>query len=321
MAPPQYTYGNQTNTFTTYSTTITQQPIFVNNTDINDANSNSIIFEFTAINVSNTYLTLPLFENTSIAGFPNVSAIATYPVPASKLNKLFYLDGFDLSNNTIIPDKFGINTDYVFDLSYSNASVTAGQINNTTGIPPTLQSDYVNYLAFAITGGYNLADIFSNEIELLQGVRNMDVSFNTTITNSIHTINATFGIETSYGSPAAKTVVIDGNNIFFDTSANNSSYIQGCKSLVDGLLSITNTSRGMRFLNDIAQQSADTIVNPINVSQTDTLESFYYVQFHKGDVLSLLLNYVPYNGDGQSIIGSNLVYTRPYKILLNCVSE
>jgi hypothetical protein len=312
----EFTYGSDTTTFTSYSNTTSQQLVFYNNTELNNESSNSIIFEFTAINVSTTYLTLPLFENVTVTGFPDVSAVAVYPIAASKLNKLFYLDGFDLSNNTVIPEKFGINTDYIFDFSYSNASVTVGQINNTTGTAPTLQSDYVNYLAFAITGGYNLADIFSNEIELLQGVRNMDVSFNSRITTSINNVHVT-NISTS----AAKIISIDGNKIFFDTSDNNSTYIQGCKSLIEGLLSITNTPRGNTFLDDIAEQSADTTVNVINVNQTETLESFYYVKFHTGDVVSLLLNYVPYNGNGKSIIGDNLVYTRPYKILLKCVSE
>jgi hypothetical protein len=289
-------------TYSAYSTSPTQQQSFYT-TDLN-----SIIFEFTAINVSNRLLTVPTFETTPSFGFNNVSAIAAIPIQASALNNLFYFEGYSYGNNTtsIIPVMYGINTSYKFNVSYSNASLTYGAIN-TFG-PPPLKSDYVNYLAYAITGGYNLANIFSNEDLLLQGVSNMDISFNNTINNSISDINKNFSTLTS------KILDISNASIFFDNDTNNSIYIKGCKSLLDGLLSIASTTRGDQFLTDIENQNLE----PINANSTSSPTSYYYIKFRPGDIVSVVLNYVPYNGNASSIIGDNLVYTRSYKIMLKC---
>jgi hypothetical protein len=291
-----------TTTYSIYSTTPTQQQSFYRN------DLDGIIFEFTAINVSNQFSNLPRFENIPIDGFANVSAIAAIPIEATKLSNLFYFEGQNYGNNTtIIPVMYGINTSYKFNVSYSNASLTYGAIN-TLGQPP-VKSDYVNYLAYAITGGYNLANIFSNEGELIQGVTNMDISFNNTINESVSNISKNFSTLTS------KIININNASIFFDTAANNSIYIQGCKLLLDGLLSIPNTVRGENFFTNIEAQTGE----PINVNASSNLTSYYYIKFFPGDVVSIVLKYIPYNGNASSIIGDNLVYTRSYKILLKCV--
>lgn len=291
-----------TTTYSSYSTTPTQQQSFYRN------DLDGIIFEFTAINVSNQFLNLPTFENIPIDGFTNVSAIASIPIEATKLSNLFYFEGQNYGNNTtIIPVNYGINTSYKFNVSYSNASLTYGAIN-TLGQPP-VKSDYVNYLAYAITGGYNLANIFSNEDILIQGVTNMDTSFNNTINDSVSSINTNFSTLTS------KIINITNTSVFFDTAANNSIYIQGCKLLLDGLLSIPNTVRGEKFFTNIEAQTGELI----NVNASSTSTSYYYIKFFPGDVVSIVLKYIPYNGNASSIIGDNLVYTRSYKILLKCV--
>jgi hypothetical protein len=291
-----------TTTYSSYSTTPTQQQSFYRN------DLDGIIFEFTAINVSNQFLNLPTFENTPTFGFTNVSAIASIPIDATKLSNLFYFQGQDYGNSTtIIPVMYGINMSYKFNVSYSNASLTYGAIN-TLGQPP-IKTDYVNYLAYAITGGYNLANIFSNEDVLIQGVTNMDTSFNNTINDSVSSINKNFSTITS------KILNITNTSVFFDTAANNSIYIQGCKLLLDGLLSIPNTVRGEKFFTNIEAQN----VEPINVNASSTLTSYYYIKFFPGDVVSIVLKYIPYNGNASSIIGDNLVYSRTYKILLKCI--
>ena len=299
-------------TYSYYATTPTTQDAFSYD------NSNCIIFEFTAVNIVDRFSTLPLFETFQIPGFPNVSAIALHKIPSEKLNKLFYFEGNFLNTGTITPLYYGINTSYRFDYSYSNASLTYGAINNNT--IPIVKADYVNYLAFAITGGYNLADIFDNQQGLLNEVVSMDGRFNNIINTTLSNMSVSSTIP-------GITKIIDVNNgsVFFDTEpgevgntgfnvARNSSYIDSCRTLVNGLLSITNTARGMRFLDDIKLQNTSLI----NENASDNLTSYYYVQFHPGDILSLVLNYVPYSGNGQPIIGSNPVYTRPYKIMLLC---
>ena len=289
-------------TYSAYSTSPTQQQSFYTN------DLDGIIFEFTAINVSNRFAALPAFQNTPIVGFENVSAIATISVSANKLDRLFYFEGYGYGNDTtsVIPVMYGINTSYKFDLSYSNASLTYGAIN-TTGFPP-LKSDYVNYLAYAITGGYNLASIFSNEALLIDEVSNMNTSFNNKINESLSNMSKDFSRTTS------KIIDINNASVFFDNVENNSIYIQGCKRLLDGLLSVPDSVRGEKFFTNIESQTGE----PINANASSTLSSYYYIKFFPGDILSIVLKYVPYNGNASSIIGDNLVYTRSYKILLKC---
>ncbi len=291
-------------TYSTYSTSPTPQQSFYSN------DLNGIIFEFTAINVSNRFAALPSFEDNNVIGFTNVSAIATIPVSASSLDRLFYFEGYGYGSDTtsIIPVMYGINTSYKFNLPYSDASLTYGAIN-AAEFPP-LKSDYVNYLAYAITGGYNLASIFSNEADLIQEVTNMNTSFNNKINESLSNISKDFTTATS------KIVNINNASIFFDNVESESIYIKGCKRLLDGLLSIPDTIRGDNFFTNLESQTGE----PINANASSTLSSYYYIKFYPGDILSVVLNYVPYNGNATSItgLGNNLVYTRSYKILLKC---
>lgn len=281
----------------------------------NDASG--IIFEFTAINVSNKFDVLPTFEKATLTnGFGAVNAVARIDIAAESLSNLFYFQGYNLSTSTTpLPVYYGINKNYTFNQTYSNASVLTGYIDASPANAPKLKQDYVNYLAYAITGGYSLATIFANETELMAGVQTLDASFNTNINASISTV-------TNYGyTNFSKTITIgDTTPVFFDTSDNSSPLIQGCKVLVDGLLSIAGTTRGQTFLSDI--QAQDNI-SP-NDNSSSSLVSYYNVSFHRGDILSVLLNYQPYNstnGESTAIpnLGTNTVSTRSYKIMFYAV--
>jgi len=277
--------------------------------------TNSIIFEFTAMNVSHKFSTLPSFEKAVLTkGFGNVDAVARIDVPAENLSRLFYFQGFNLSTNVgPLPVYYGINTDYKFNQPFSNASVLTGYIDASPSNAPFLKQDYVNYLSYAITGGYSLATIFANETELMQGVANLDASFNNNMNTSI------LGVTTP-GTNVSKIVTINTSKIFFDTSDNYSPLIQGCKVLVDGLLSIAGTTRGQQFLSDI--QAQDNVVP--NDNSSSTLVSFYNISFRRGDIMSVLLNYQPYgsaNGNSTAItgLGTNLVSNRAYKIMFYAI--
>ena len=144
--------------------------------------SQNIIFEFVPFDISTNYTVIPTFEGITDVGLTNVSAITEIDVAASSLNKLFYFESFTDVDNTIVPVKYGINTDYKFNLAYSNSNMMQGSINTNAKV---LSADYVNYLAYAITGGYSTADIFHNETELINGVTTLDASFNDTINYNI----------------------------------------------------------------------------------------------------------------------------------------
>jgi hypothetical protein len=146
---------------------------------------------------------------------------------------------------TIInPSKYGINTNYKMNVSYSNAQIIYGAIDPSDNL---VKKDYVNYLAYAITGGYNFRNIFKNDSVLISKVINMDNSFNQIINNSISTVQNNSNVNPTI-------ININNSSIYLDVSSNQSPYVQSCKKLVDGLLSISNTSRGTRFSNDISEQ-------------------------------------------------------------------
>jgi hypothetical protein len=130
----------------------------------------------------------------------------------------------------------------------------------------------------------------------------MDTSFNSIINNGISSV--------SQGFP---TTIVGGANIFYAPPTSTSPYIQGCASLVNGLFSSIGSSnelvaeRGRKFLSDLIGQD-----------QPAGILSNFKVVFHPGDILSILINFTPYNGDGNPIIGSNPVYKRSYKVMLIC---
>jgi hypothetical protein len=290
----------------TYLTSPNQGAVFYTTNNVSN-----IIFEFTAFNISSNFSIVPSFDIVAnMSGLSNVSAVAQINISASSINNLFYFETYPYINTQtgLIPLKFGINTNFSFNLSYSNSSITYGLINTNASY---LYADYVNYLAYAITGGYNTADIFQNEDELINGVTKMDVSFNNTINYNISNVsNLTSQVDSS-------VVNINGDNVFFDNGSTTNPYILSCQYLLDGLLEINSGERGKQFLSDIAGQ------NLLGTNVPSSTTGYYYIPFHKGDILSLRLSYVPFTdtGSGVTIIGNNPIYTRSYKIVLNCTSD
>jgi hypothetical protein len=251
--------------------------------------NSGIIFEFTSAIVSNNYVTQPIYEPTNNIGFSDVSAIATIDILPSILNNLFYFQTTGPNLDTVL--KYGINTQFNFALEYSDALVTCGNINSDNQI----KNDYVNYLSYAITNlTLNPSTLFSNYNALIQGVQNMDSSFNQLLNNNFNLQNLQSGI-----------VSFNNLNILLQNNTLNT-FATSTKQLIDGMKYIASSDRKNSFLNDIANQSNN--------------QNIYWVPFHTGDKLSIVIKYVPPNGNGNSIIGTNPVYTRSYKIVLNCLS-
>lgn len=248
---------------------------------------NGIIFEFTAGQSEETFLvTNPdlcfniVSNNFNNNGFSDVSAIAIIDINPSLLNNLFY---FKLNNtldiNNISIDKYGINTDYSFNINYSNSIVTYGNINPSSGIK-RVNYDYVSYIAYTLVGISNI-NIFSNKNELLQGVVNMDNSFNNIINNNLLMSN------------------IGNKYLLLDYSNNRlNPYVISTKQLLDGILYIANNTRKQYFLDDLVLQS------------NNNLDNIYWVPFHSGDKMSVVIKY---NKSG--------INTRSYKIVLNCITN
>jgi hypothetical protein len=248
---------------------------------------NGIIFEFTAGQSEETFLvTNPdicfniVSNNFNNNGFSDVSAIAIIDINPSLLNNLFY---FKLNNtldiNNISIDKYGINTDYSFNINYSNSIVTYGNINPSFGIK-RVNYDYISYIAYTLAGISNI-NIFSNKNELLQGVVNMDNSFNNIINNNLLMSN------------------IGNKYLLLDYSNNRlNPYVISTKQLLDGILYIANNNRKQIFFDDLVLQSSNN------------LDNIYWVPFHSGEKMSVVIKY---NKSG--------INTRSYKIVLNCITN
>jgi hypothetical protein len=239
-----------------------------------------IVFEFTAAQASQTYTGVPIEDN---LGFNDVSAIAVYNIASSVLNKLFYFQLSGALNTSTISSqiiKYGINTTYLFDVIYSESLLTATNF----GLNRPITLDYITYLAYSLSGTTN-TNIFSNKGQLIQAVKNMDSSFNNIINQNI----ALCGINNS--------------NPFLSSDLTNP-FVHSSKQLVTGMINIAATPRKEVFLNDLTSQSATQ-----TISQT---QNIYWVPFHKGDILSVLINYLS---------NSSNIQARSYKILLKCESN
>lgn len=281
--------------------------------------NNGIIFEFTAVNINASLQVYPLFETLTTVGFTNVSAVSQIDISSSRLSKLFFFEG---TNDVATALRYGINTGFNFNFSYSSSIIKSGSIN--TNGSQKLDNDYVRYLANAITGGYNLADIFSNETLLISGVDSMDTSFNNILNNSL--VDLSNSVTGTTATSTVDKIYTDASYIIYSDICSNimNTYLTSTKQLLDGLLSISNTSRGQQFIQDISSQ-----YNSINVSNVSTNVSttYYYIPFRNNDKLSIVLNYVPLYGNGNAYtpltsttsVGINPIYTRSYKVILNCV--
>jgi hypothetical protein len=312
----------------------------------------SFAFEFIAMNTSTTYKAEPRFEQiVNNVGFADVDAVGILNVSAANFSRLFYIKTNDLefittngisvtntSYGVIGSPDIGVSDGVIpfkafpSNLSYAYSKIRGGFANPALDFKDNtfLYQDYVRYTAKSITGGYALSDIFSNEQELLNGVSNMDPSFNENLTNLL--LNAS-------------TCENVSANIKTDMTHYN--FVISCKTLVDSLLQdATNANqdnassylRGKQFLKDLQIQSkvqedanflnSELSVNPdgsnaslVNFSGFSTKK--YWVIFHPGDVMAVRLNYNPKNGSGNRAsnasgdLGGNPIYNRSYKIYLN----
>ena len=270
-------------------------------------NETAIIFEFIACDISSSFNIIPLLESTPLTdnGFSDVSATAAIDICANILNNLFYFYTSDFSSNSsgfVDPLLYGINTDFKFDLSYSKAYIRKGTISGSG--TQQISDDYIRYISRVIFGINNLVDIFSNETQLVEGVKAMDLSFNNIINDNINNISGT-------GKYMINT---DLSNIYLDSSINsiNNTYVKSCKQLLDGLINLNN-ARSQLFFSDLSNQQNNQTQEAIDASS-----SLFYIPFHLNDMISMKLTY-NYNSSSQ-IPGYPTVGSRSYKIILKCVS-
>ena len=95
---------------------------------------------------------------------------------------------------------------------------------------------------------------------------------------------------------------INNSNPFLSADMNNP-FAHSTKQLVTGMLNIASPSRRQIFFNDLITQS----FNQIQFQG----QNIYWVRFHPGDKMSILINYISTSG----------LRPRSYKIILSCIAS
>lgn len=243
------------------------------------------------------------------SGFTAVDAIATFDLSASVFNNLFFItvDSSDINNDDNTDVIFSIDgsaVQYPFveasgasdvSMAFSNSTVKYGAVNNQY-VDQSLKKDIVRHIAKSITGGYAVADIFSNESELIGDVESRDAKLH----ESLHaSIDALKNVTEGYTVDQIPGIGDDDQKRFF----------QVAQSLFG--INVNDTGSGGRqeaLFADLSNASVDANGNAL-ASVTVPLT------FKVGDAVALRIQYDPFSSP-VSGMGSNPIPSRSYKILI-----
>ena len=285
------------------------------------------VFEISAFDVSHAIAVDPSFQRviTELVALGDVSAAAVIDVSATHFNTLLAIktDSDDLDNILDTDLSFGVHTNALNtfnDISFSESVVFEGNINSSYTGSQQIKNDYIRDIAKQITGGYNSADIFSNETELVESVEELDASFaaslNATVDASAGEFETMDGtaknlVQHSLARAAANLFTLnlnDNNNTrkvdatdlevaseFDATTINNS---------VSGD-TLTSCTARVAMLREIGVNSGGATNSPVESP----------IRFAKGDKIALKFTYNP----NQTTFSANgVVMThRTYKVFLN----
>jgi hypothetical protein len=292
---------------TSYSTLLLQTDLTNNIYYLNESDiSSGYVFEITDFDKSVSLTVDPTFDTRiqQDLALADVSAIAVLDVSLSDFNTLFSFqsDSDDLDDLSVNDLKFGINTSSstVFsNLLYSHGTVVEQKINSYYS-EQFIYNDFVRNIAYQITGGYSASDIFSNEENLLQGVKDLDSTFQSLFT----------------------TILTD---VITDTTTNGFRDVHEIKDLTQdaslykaaiALFTINSNSgpaseRLTDLFDDIKTASDAATVSTANVGPITVP-----LRFYSGDKIALRLEY---KNQDTNPIGNNILVPRSYKLLLNLV--
>ena len=268
------------------------------------------VFEINIFDTSNAVLVDPSFETAlqQVAGLPDVSAIAVLDVSLATFSPFFQMktDSEDITDVSADDLKFGIHPDIsrcFADLSFSYSTVVENKVNAFYS-DQQIYKDYVRHIAKSITGGYSASDIFSNEANLLQGVQDLDTSFQTLLTTDINTLIA----DSSGDFKTINDIITLGDN-----SNINATAYKSAQSLFTIITNSGNdtTTRLSQLLTDISNQSAFGTDGNGDISGGEITVPLH---FQPGDKIAIRL---VYKSNNTSPLGNNVIHPRPYKILLN----
>ena len=289
-----------------YNTLLLQQSLINNVYYLDIADTSGYVFEITAFDTSGTLSLDPTFD-TAIQqdlGLADCSAIAVLDVSLSAFNSIFSFqsDSDDLDDLSVNDLKFGIasGASTIFsNILYSYGTVVEQQINSYYD-NQSIYDDYVRNLAFQITGGYSASDIFTNEANLVQGVQDLDSTFQSLFTNIIVAL-LTDTINNGHKSLPDIQNLTENDSVFkaaialFTINVNSGASSERLTDLFDDI----------KTASDAATVSTGN-VGPITVP----------LRFYSGDKIAVRL---VYKNQNTNPIGNNTIVPRSYKLLLNLV--
>ena len=245
-------------------------------------------------------------------GLADCSAVATLDVSLSKFQHLFSFksDSEDINDLSASDLQFTINNLSCFDdICFSKAIVQAGNINFHNGFDQSIGSDYVRNLAKQITGGLSASDIFSNEVELISGVEDMDISLDNSLNEKIESASGTYVTNNNFDSYTYKDLYKAAEALLvINLNSNNSSeYYQ---RTIDLFTDICNTAYELQTTNTEGDR---TSLQEIEVS----------LNFHHNDKIAVRVEYQQNDTTGgldQTNFGIT-IEPRSYKVILNLVDE
>lgn len=236
-------------------------------------------------------------------GFNAVNAIATFDMSASVFNKLFFItvdssDIDDVSSSDIIFSIDGSSFEYPFvvndvSMAFSESVVKYGAVNNQYS-DQVLKKDIVRHIAKSITGGYAVADIFSNETALVNDVAVQDAQLHGKLHSAINTLQQ----GGSYTSASIPDITDDDQRRFF----------QVARSLFSININDAAGGRQADIYADLSNNSVDGNGNAL-ASATASLK------FKPKDAIALRIQYDPKSSPVIGM-GNNEIPSRSYKILI-----
>lgn len=289
-----------------YNTLLAQNNLINNVYFLNETDVSGYVFEINAFDTSGSLTVDPTFD-TQIQqglGLDDCSAIALLDVSLSNFNQLFTFqsDSDDLDDLSVNDLKFGIasGASTIFsNILYSYGTVVEQQINSYYD-NQSIYDDYVRNLAFQITGGYSASDIFTNEENLVQGVQDLDSTFQSLFTNIIVAL-VTDTINNGHKSIPDIQNLTENDSVFkaaialFTINVNSGASSERLTDLFDDI----------KTASDAATVSTGN-VGPITVP----------LRFYSGDKIAVRL---VYKNQNTNPIGNNTIVPRSYKLLLNLV--
>lgn len=223
--------------------------------------------------------------------------ISEFTISSTNFDNLFYvkLNTNDISNIDLSNVLFKINyNNNPFDnIDFSKSNIKYGS-ENVIYRNQKVYVDMVRHLAKDITGGYAVADIFSNESALANNIVYLDNLILQDISNILQNVS---------------TLTINGISNETINTINNQSQLRFLKC-ISKLFEITVSD----ILNNESSYNSRTLNFLNNINNYDLNNDYVPIKFVPGDAITI---YVSYDPKSNTFNSNNTILSRSYKILIS----